>query len=702
MTTHDANVSLFYLEVKPLATDALQVVRLRGKERISHLFRFDLDLISQDPDIDFADVVNKPATLKMMRDDQEVKLFGIIADFQVGGKTADWVAYSAVFVPRIWVLTLNYQTRIFQNLTVEDIITQVLKEGGFTPKDFKFSLKGKYKPREYCVQYRETDLEFISRLMEYEGMYYYFEQGPSSETLVITDDKSSVAAIEGDSDLDYRTGGAMEPEKNEETVNEFVCRERIVTGKVVLKDYNYRTPQVNVQGDSQLNKDMPGTFYEYGEHVKDASEAKAMAKIRNEEIECGRRMFTGRSDCVGFRAGYKFTLEKHYRSGIDGDYLLMEVNHTGSQRGALPGSEDKGPTYSNEFVCVPADVQYRPPRVTPEPRLNGIMTAKVETAGGQYAYLDDEGRYRVKMPFDLSSAGSGKASRAIRMAQPYTGTNYGMHFPVLEGAEMVWACIDGNVDRPLGLATAPNPTEKSPVIAQNKSQNILRTAGGNELIMEDKVNDTFISMKTTDAHTLLLDDKDDKVEIVTTKKNLATMDDKNQNITVQTTDGHLLIMDDKNTKITVQSKNGHFITIDDAGGSESITLSDANKEVSLVIDIANKQVTVTSKSGGIAFSAPSGLLEIEATEMKVKTSGDISLEGANISMKAQSGITIDAMMDCKLHGLNIEAKADVNCTLEAGVALEAKGAATAKLEGGMAQVNGNMSTMITGPSVMIN
>jgi type VI secretion system secreted protein VgrG len=710
MTTRDANVSLFHLEVKPMAIDALQVVSLKGREQISHLFQFDLDLVSSDPDIDFTDVVNKPATLTMLRIDQEVQLRGMIADFEVGGKTADWVAYRAVFVPRIWLLTLNYQTRIFQNVSVQDIITQVLKDAGFAPKDFKFTLKGKYKPREYCVQYRETDLDFISRLMEFEGMYYFFDHGASHETLVITDDKSGSTPIDGDADIAYHTGGALEPEKDEETVSDFVCRERLVTGKVVLKDYNYRTPQVDVQGDSQLNKDMPGTYYEYGQHVKDVSDAKNLAKVRNEEIECRRRMFTGKSDCMGFHAGYKFTLEQHYRSGVDGDYVFIEVHHAGSQGGGLPTpmGGGKAPTYSNEFVCIPADVQYRPPRLTPEPKINGIMTGKVETAGGQYAFLDDEGRYRVKMPFDLGSLGSGKASKAIRLAQPYTGTGYGMHFPVLAGAEIVWACIDGDVDRPLGLGTAPNPTEKSPVGAQNKSQNVIRTASGNELVMEDKANDTCISLRTTDGHTLVLDDKDDNVEIVTTQKNVLVLDDKNKNISVQTTNGHLLIMDDSNTKIVIQSKNGHRIVIDDKTGSEKITIADKKDENRFVMDITNKKLELFTKNGSIDIQAPNGTIDIKATTLKVETKGDSTFKSANTKIEAKQDYSVkgtnikeEATMDYKEKGMNVKSEASMehktkgmNVTSEAGVNMQVKGT--------MVTVQSSGPNTIKGMPVLIN
>ncbi|MGH7456961.1 MAG: type VI secretion system tip protein TssI/VgrG, partial [bacterium] len=184
-----SNQSRYFFETPALAHDALRVVDFAGQEFLSQLFRFDLNLVSQDPEINFAEVIQKPATLTMMRDDVPVKIHGLIADFEQGDYTADWVAYRATLVPRMWLLSLNYRSRVFQNMTVEAIVTQVLKDAGFAADDCRFALSGAYKPREYCVQYRETDLSFISRLLEFEGIGFFFEHGDDRETMVITDDR---------------------------------------------------------------------------------------------------------------------------------------------------------------------------------------------------------------------------------------------------------------------------------------------------------------------------------------------------------------------------------------------------------------------------------------------------------------------------------------------------------------------------------
>jgi type VI secretion system secreted protein VgrG len=312
------------------------------------------------------------------------------------------------------------------------------------------------------------------------------------------------------------------------------------------------------------------------------------------------------------------------------------------------------------------------------------------------------------MPFDMTSAGSGKASRAIRLAQPYSGSGYGMHFPVHAGAELVWACVDGNVDRPLGLSTVPNPSRATPVSAQNKSQNLLRTAAGNEILMEDLKGETLISLKTTDAHKILLDDKDDKIDIISTKKHKVTMDDKNQNITVQTTDGHVLIMDDKNTKITVQSKNGHFLTIDDSSGGESITVSDKDKKNTFIIDITNKKLVIKTDEGSIDFHAPKGTIDIQATTLNIETKGDTTLKAANVTTEAKqdckvsaANIKQEAKMAMESKGMTVKAEAStthdikgLNTTVEAGVNLTVKGS--------LVTVQSTGPNTIKGMPVMIN
>jgi type VI secretion system secreted protein VgrG len=711
MDNYKASEAQFWFEVGGQPPETFQLVEFYGNEAISQLFHFEVKLISPiDYDLKLADFLNQPAKLIITRADEKKEIHGMLSHLEETGRSKDFAQYNGHFVPRMWRLSLFYQSRVFQNMSVPDIIGEVLKTAGFGKDDHQILLGKTCNPREYCVQYRETDLNFVSRLMEYEGIYFYFDHANGKDVITIVDERSKSPKIDPPDEINSHVGEAFETEE-EETVHELVRQEKVVTGKVVLKDYNYRTPEVNLSCQAQVDSQSPGLFYEYGEHFKNANEGTALAEIRKEEIACSRRTIVGASDCRGFHAGYKFTLANHYRKSLNGDYLLTQLSHSGSQAagiGVAGGAGGTGPSYHNEFTCIPADVRYRPPRITPEPHIPGVMTARVESAGGQYAFIDEEGRYKVRMPFDMASSGQAKASRSIRLAQPYTGSGYGMHFPVDAGTELVWACIDGNVDRPLGLASVPNPSRSSPVVAQNKSQNIIRTASGNEMVMDDMKNQAQISLRTAEGHNLLLDDKDDKVEIVTTQKHLVLMDDKNRNISVQTTNGHLLILDDSNTKIVIQSKNGHRIVIDDKTGSEKITIADKKDENRFVMDITNKKLELFTKNGSIDIQAPNGTIDIKATTLKVETKGDSTFKSANTKIEAKQDYSVkatnikeEATMDYKEKGMNVKSEASMehktkgmNVTSEAGVNMQVKGT--------MVTVQSSGPNTIKGMPVLIN
>ena len=711
MPNYDPSQAQYWFEVGGQPAETFQVLEFYGTEAISQPFRFEIKLIAPiDYDLKLEDFLDKVAKLTLLRDDQHRDIHGILCELEETGRNKDFAQYHGVFVPRIWKLSLFYQSRIFQNKSVPDIIEEVLKGAGLSTADFRTDVKRTYAPREYCAQYRETDLNFISRLMEYEGLSYFLDHSQGKDVLVIVDDNSKNPKIEAPEEIQSFVGEGFATE-HEETIRELTWHEKVVTGKVVLKDYNYRSPETNLSAESQIDGNSPGIYYEYGEHFKTASDGKTLAKIRNEEIESAKRIIAGSSDCRGFHAGYKFTLKGHYRDALNGDYLLTQVSHSGSQAGGIgvaSGAAGSGPSYANQFVCIPASVQYRPPRITPEPRIPGIMTARVESAGGDYAYLDEDGRYRVKMPFDLTSAGQGKASRAIRLAQPYTGSGYGMHFPVHAGAEMVWACVDGNVDRPLGLSTVPNPSQNTPVAAENKSHNVIRTAGGNEMKMDDLKGETQIAMKTADGHHVLLDDKDDKVEIDTTKHNKIVLDDKNQNIVLKTTNGHLLVLDDKSTMIQIQSKKGHCVTIDDSDGKENITLTDKDGDNTFMIDITNKKIVIKTAHGSIDMLAPDGVINIKAEQLKMETKGATSMKAGDIKVEAEgdfrvkaTNIKAEADMDYSEKGMNVKSEAGMEHKTS-GMNVTSEASVNQQVKGTLVTVQSTGPNTIKGMPVMIN
>ncbi|WP_412062087.1 type VI secretion system Vgr family protein [Rubrivirga sp. IMCC45206] len=487
-----------------LSAATFRVVGFEGVETISQPYRFEIELVSDDPEVPFEDVIDGPATLTMYRGDEPSEVGGIVVDFEqsheAGGQSEFRYAYRAVLVPRLWRLGLSFRSRIFQNLTVEEIVTKLLDDAGV---EHEWTLSGAYAPREFTTQYKETDLAFVQRLLEFEGIAYHFSHGGGTETLVLTDDASTAKPIDGDDTIPYSHADGLRPTDSLETVRDARIRQRLVTARAAIADYNYRTPAADLTGEAE-GGDGPalGVHSDSAIHVGDGDRSNALAKVRLEEIETTRRVLHGTGDCLRFRTGFRFTLADHFRPDLNQGYLITEVHHLGRQPDAqeAASADDVRPGYSNTFRAVPAGVPYRPPRRTPEPKLPGVLTATVESAGGTYAPVDDQGRYRVRFPFDLGDAGAAQATKPVRLAQPYTGPGYGQHFPVHKDAEMVVACVDGNVDRIVGLSTVYNPAQYSPVTSSNAAHNVMRSWGENELTFDDTQGAELVFMHATKDH----------------------------------------------------------------------------------------------------------------------------------------------------------------------------------------------------------
>jgi len=507
MVTYKHNEPYYELNLSDLPEKTVHVLSFKGEEEISRLFKYRIDLISKESDLDPKDILNKKATFVMNRGDEDpIHINGIISHIEQRGRTPNYVFYYAELVPKMWRLELTYQSVIYQNKNIEKLVSLVLDNAGFSGQDYEYNkLKGSYPELEYIVQYQETDFNFINRRLEHYGIFYYFDHRDDNDVIVFSDTNDTLSAIEQSEDIYYNPN--KDPLFGKETLSELCCKTEVVTGQVKLKDYNHLTPTKNLLVESQIDKNAPGTYYEYGNHFKDTNEGKFIAQIRNEEILSRSEIYSGKSDCRLFRAGFKFKMGKHYLDKWnEAEYLLTKVICQGTQRNLfniLPDPKHFVPTYVNDFEAIPIDTQYRPLRITQIPRIPGIMTSKLETGtGDEYAFLDDKGRYKMKVPFDLSDIGDGKASRPIRLSQPYSGPGYGVHFPNHADTEIVWSCIDGNVDRPLGLGTVPNPSNSSPSTSSNKWQSVIRTAGKNELTMDDKTGKENIYLHGTKDWTI--------------------------------------------------------------------------------------------------------------------------------------------------------------------------------------------------------
>lgn len=463
-----------------------------GRERLGRLFEFDL-LLSRETgpftDDELDTLLKAPCAIALGTKQGDV-VRGLLERIELIDSARTVAArYLARMVPSVWMLTLSRTSRVYQDTTVPDLVRTVLKLYGMQEGqhfEVRVARTAKSPKREYIVQYQESDWDFLQRWLEHEGFFYWFQHGGKAEKLIIADENGDATAIEDPATLSYRernnlsTGG-------DATVWDWNLVQRRIPARVALVDYNYRQPNMPLFVSEKVDDERGfGTVFEYGSHFKDKDVGKALAKLRAERIGAERRTYTGRTDCARFRVGHTFELENHHDGAHDGQYLITSVEHrVGFPVHGEPGAEG-AQRYFARFEAIPLDVQFRPERRTPWPRVHGVIHALVEgDSSGDYAELDDQGRYRVRMPFDMAGKKGSKASRWIRMAQPYAGPGYGTHHPLHKGIEVLVAHVDGDPDRPVILSAVPNPRTVSPATSANATQSVTQTASGIRVEMED-------------------------------------------------------------------------------------------------------------------------------------------------------------------------------------------------------------------------
>ncbi len=708
-----ANQAQFVFICGDLDHTTFGVAEFDGNDSISTPYGFTISLRSPRGDITADEMINKQATLYIFREDEYFPYSGIVSEFKFLGTSTDYSTYSVRLVPRLWLLGLNFNTRVFQKMSVPDIIEQVLGDAGLSDY-YSLDLQGTYGEAEYIVQYRESDLDFISRLMEGAGIWYFFKELPvleeeiedaNREELVISDKAASFEYISGESEIVYRSQSGLNERVDsaeKESVDTVVYEKQIIQTEVLVKSYNYRTPEVDLSASKSISSGDVGKVYKYGGGFKDTDGSQKSAELASNRIASEQITVSGDSNCRGFRAGFRFTLKDHFRDDCNDSFMIRAVSHKGSHISAEGGMGRF--SYTNKFALLPSSKveNYRPPIKTDIPKINGVITATIEASGSDYASLDETGRYKVRMPFDVSDNDNYDASKYVRMSQPYAGSNYGIHFPSHEGTEMVLACIDGDPNKPMGIGTIPNANTVSPVVSNNKAQSVIRTAGGNELILDDTDEKQKVTLNSNAKNIILLDDENKKIEVNTTGdddgNNRVLMDDTNKKIEIKAMN-HLIKMSygDEGKEIIIQTELENFIKIDDE--NEMITIQTAGGH-SVQMDDGGNTITITDGAGKntVTLDGGGGLSLDSQGEIKITAQADLVIEAANIKMTAQQAIEETAGTDVKIKGMNVEAKADMNMTVEGGMntevtgmMLKAEGKTNAEFKGGvLASLSGTM------------
>jgi type VI secretion system secreted protein VgrG len=643
----------------PLGDDMLLLEAFEGEEQISGLFEFRVDMDSEHGDLDFTQVVGQSVTITGADKDGSQRNFnGIVARMVQSG-----LSYHFEVRPKLWELTLASDNRIFQAKSVPDIVKQVLQEQGVT--DVKDALTGSYEARDYCVQYRETCFDFISRLMEEEGIFYFFQHEAGKHTLVLADDASAFSACPNLSTVAFKPESAKAWEE-QDLVVALSLEQSVVTGKYQADDFNFETPTTQLlstttgSGSSLQIYEYPGLY-----QTKDTGDA--YGKKRLDGMEVPARLVSGESTCRAFAAGYTFTLTGHPRSDANDTYVLRRITHAGGRR-----------QYRNSFLAFPSSATFRPPRVTPKPRIAGTQTALVVGKSGEEIWTDKYGRIKVQFHWDQLGQNDENSSCWIRVAQGWAGKNWGAIFLPRIGQEVVVSFLEGDPDRPLVTGSVYNGQQPVPyTLPDEQTKSTVKSSsskggnGFNEIRFEDKADSEEIYIHAQ---------KDMKIDVLNDQTTTIT---NNRTVSIAEKDDTLTVS--KGNRAVTVSQGNESLTV--SQGDRSIAVSQGKETHSVQ---STRAVTVTGNethtnnadftqtvSGNYTLKV-TGSLTIEATgDLTLKTDGSLTVQsGTSISVKS---------------GTDLSASSGTGLSLSGGTTMEIKGSASGTVDGGgMLTVKGGM------------
>jgi type VI secretion system secreted protein VgrG len=690
----------------------LRVLTLSGHESISELFSFAIELAVDDDAIDFAATVGANAKLSLHYPDSQRDITGIVSRFEQRASTARFTPYYVEFVPKVWLMTQRYDCRIFQEKTAPDIIQEVFKRAGLNDA-IKLNLRGSFPMRTYCVQYRETDWNFVSRLMEEEGIYYFFEATDSGTKMMIANTPQSHVDIDGDIAIPYRPPTGMV--EAAEWIYEVRFGQRVRSGKVTLQDYNFATPKLDLKKDKKSTAEQGGTenleVYDYPGLYKDDANGTRLAELRLQSILARAKELVGQSVCRRFTPGYKFELKDAPRSDFNGQYVITSVQHDGQQ--PLGENEAGGRySYNNTFRAIPADVPFRPTRVTPKPIVEGVQTAVVTGPSGEEIHTDSYGRVKVQFPWDREGKKDDKTSCWIRVAQLWAGESWGAMFIPRIGHEVVVDFIEGDPDRPIITGRVYNAANMPPyALDGEKTKSTIKSnsskggGGFNEYRFEDKKGSEEIyqhgqkdlTIKTENDknqitghdETLLIGHDRTKTvkndETTTVNGNRTETVDKDETITIK---GNRTETVNKNETISIHGNRTETVDKDETitiganrtekvGGNENVGISGKRVHEITGNDSLGVKGDRSATIKGSDFSTVSGAMFLTVEE-KISVSADQTMDA---SAKGSMTLTSDADITLKTGDASIVMKKDGTITIKGkDITIKGSGAISVKAD----------------------
>lgn len=698
----ESNRAQMSFQVQGMEADQLLVSRYRGIEGLSQLYRFEIELVSERGDVAMDAVVGTQSVLSILAPGGERWVHGIVSRFEHIGEARGQAYYRADLVPVIWLLTHRYQSRIFQGRTVLQIVADVIQRAGI-PSDYlniDTIQDSGYDVLDYCVQYRETDFNFISRLLEHAGICYYFSQTQDDHRMTLANTSSAIPPIGSESTLPYESATGMKAPQ--EHVSQFRFSEEVRLGVVTLNDYTFTNPALHLQAthDDGRNQslefsDCPGIF--------DAkAEGNKLAEMRLKEFETCRQVGVGVSNCSRLAPGRKFSLSEHTTSSFNREYLVTKITsqgkqattHSSLQSGgngstkaatsskassrwlfhggqvttdraavalalgddpldamALPSllhntadltMDDDTQSFECRFECMPADVPFIPPRVTPRPHVRGTQTARVVGPAEEEIHTDPYGRVRVQFNWDREGFENGQAklhgaesSCWIRVCQGMAGGAYGMMFLPRIGQEVVVDFLEGDPDKPIIVGRVYNADHKPPYdLPAEKTKSCIKTnstkggGGSNEIRFEDlKDQEQLLIHAEKDLH---IRAKNNRVESVGCSRHLTVRKDKFE-----------LVKENKHVEVVLDHNEtiGGNRLVKVAGDIGEEISGNHSEKVAGQFYVAGKELvleaqdSVTIKAGGNYIKIDSSGIRLLGSKVNINCSGGAAGVGNAVALQ---------------------------------------------------------------------
>lgn len=599
----------------PLGEDVLLFQRMSGHEHLGRLFEYRLDLLSTDNDIKLDDVLGFNMTVRLEAPDRDgdTRYFnGYVSEFRHAGTLGRYAVYKATLRPWLWFLTHNSDCRIFQNQTVPEIIKTLFGDRGFS--DFQNRLSGNYRTWDYCVQYRESDFNFISRLMEQEGIYYYFKHENGRHILVLADDTGSHYSVRQYGEIPYYPPD-QHNRRQRDHIFEWSVAKQVQPGAFALTDFDFQAPRKELENRSN----MPGNRFEYLEvfdypgKFEQHPHGEQYTRLRMEERAAQQEIVQGEGNAQGIAVGALFDLTNHPRADQNREYLVvsahyeLQANHyeTTSQSG-------EGYHYHCGFTAIDARTAYRPPRVTPKPVVQGPQTALVVGKDGEEIWTDQYGRVKVQFHWDRYSNANETSSCWIRVSQNWAGKRWGALFLPRVGQEVIVDFLEGDPDRPIitgrvynGGSMPPYDLPANATMSTLKSHSSKEGGGFNEIRFQDKKTEEQLFIHAQRNQDVRV--KNDCFEWIGRNRHLIVKQDQFEHVE---NNRHELVDHDHFEQI----KNDRHLKVD---GKEAISVQ-----------------------GSHSFTVQGNVIEVFQAEHTQQVTGNSYLKAQGIVIESLSGITL--------------------------------------------------------------